>query len=1178
MPSILSLLHRVRCFVPGVLLAFAIAFSALPLRAAETPATKITLADVAVPGYKLKATDYVSSPKMISKDDTVRGPALSLRTVPFPRTSKPVTVYLRVRPGHEQDEFIPSSMDAREQNRSKRLDTARAPKIGEWQWIHFKPLTHAVVGDRLQVEAFVNRKASGAPTEISDLVLSTNPNLDDAALESTPPLFPAGPLARVNEAKTAPVIDGREEDAAWKNAVAIKDFGSFGALLPASQPTSVRLMYDDKNLYVLFHNTEPLLIASDMRGSEIKAQAKTRDGDTTNGKLVHDVINDDACAIMLQPRAGGPVYEFIVNEKGVMSDARMERRDLWATRDLSWNSKFEAAAREGNGFWTLEMAIPLEDIGASSPKAGESWQAIIVRNAAGRKEISSWNPSNAGSAHRPVEMGTLVFGEPQISVVPSAPLQTLQPGLNDITAQIAAVPPESLRFVSRVQSGSDKAYFNQGVFAAPEQGASAQYQFEVAASGTASARWGVLDAATMQPVYFSPQMNVSVQSQSLAMKLSTPGAFELIVNDHVVAKGDKAAAQDLKFPLRAGANVIALRAEAGTATVALDAPGLERFDSVWRANDATAPNATAAKLDDRKWPLVKADAGSTLTAAGPTVFRRTILVDQTPVWPVPQPALYIAGNSAQHVGFLVPGLNGKVLENWTTYLAVPKALQVLGSTGYYGTTRDAQPEFLTEAAGETTVDGQTLSLYKITANKPLTANRIPIMSFFQVFLKIADNSQAKAGVAWKLHYWSQADDGTVIEAPRSIEVRALPPLNGKQPKKLTWELWGSYFSAMDSEPLRRATFETMRSAGFNSIMAGDRWTSDNGQQYGVANAKMVNFKDYSINLAPYLKDHPDERLIGHNGKPANGVMCTTLLVGDHWKVAAPILADIIQKANPANVNYDYEYSPLTGPHSCYCDRCLAAFRERAKIAADVNLTPRIIEDQYLAQWQDFMAYRAAQILAKMKGTVHATLPGVPFATYSLFQSPRSLAIYGIDWRYVGQLKAVDIAEAGLGRPLDEIEATYKALDGIPLRMGVWMTPYSPDDLAPARVTTKAELLRRSLDATEGMLVYDRNPLDGRSWTAIAETTRLIADYESTFIAHHLAEIPGQNSANVQLLKGDKESLLCVMNESSQPVQYRFRLPAELGPGREYYSGQTVTAAGELQITLAPGDTAVYILK
>jgi hypothetical protein len=340
----------------------------------------------------------------------------------------------------------------------------------------------------------------------------------------------------------------------------------------------------------------------------------------------------------------------------------------------------------------------------------------------------------------------------------------------------------------------------------------------------------------------------------------------------------------------------------------------------------------------------------------------------------------------------------------------------------------------------------------------------------------------------------------------------------------------------------------------------------------------VSFQAYSINLAPYLKDHPDERLIDHNGKPNSGMICTTLLSGEKWPVAGEVMAGVIQKGDPAAVIYDYEFSPLTGPHSCYCERCLAAFRERAKINTNVKLTPHIIEDQHLAPWQDFMAWRAAQILAKMKETTHQTLPGVPFMNYSLFQSPRTLAVYGIDWRYIGQLKSVDIASAGLGRPMDDIRATYEGLDGIPLMMGVWMTPYSPDDLSPERATTKAELLRRTLDSTGGMLVYDRNVLDGRSWTAIAETTRLIAEYESTFIAHQLAEIPGQDSAKVQLLKGDKESLVCVLNETGKPAEFNFRLPAELGAGREFYSGKTITIGGQVQVTLAAGDTAVYVLQ
>jgi hypothetical protein len=1151
------------------------AFNIADVFAAESVTPKVLL-DADVAGYKLSAIDFVSSIKMITKDGTAHGPVIFLYPIPLPYTSKPITVYIRGRSTSIKDEYISISLDERERGYARRLDTGYPKSTGEWEWVQLKPESVSKIGNRLRLEIRAD-KTTGQALSVESIVVSTRADLNDAVLNNLPPLLPKGPVARVNKTASAPVIDGRGDDDNWKNAVAIEDFVTYRALQPAKEKTTARLLYDDQNLYLLFNNTEPLLKTSDMRGDEMRTLAQARDGDVVNGKVLHDVTSDDSCIVFLQPHPDGPVYEFDANARGVVADAKMQRNDLWGTRDLSWNSQFKAAARQGDGFWTLEMQIPLADIGAASPQTGERWQVALVRNAAGRRETSSWNPSGNG-AHDPLEMGTLIFGLPEIAVAPEALLQSLQPGLNTISAQISSASPTTATMISRIQSADTKPSVQIDTVAVPGKTVNAQHQFDVAASGAVAARWGVFDAATMTPVYLSPEIHTDVQSMSASLRLSTAGAYELVLNDAVVDHGEKADNKEIALPLRAGANVIALRADAGVATMALAAPGLERFAKTWRANNAATPNATSSKLDDRTWPIITADAKSTFMGNGPTVFRRTILVNQTPVWPVPQPAVYIAGNSAQHVSFIVRGLPGKVQENWTTFLAVPKELQVLGSTGFYGTTTKSQPQFNCAPAGETTIDGQVFPLYKITADKPLLNNRDAVRSIFQVMLKIADASQAKEGVSWKLHYWSQANDGTMIEAPRSFEMRALPPLNGSQPKKLNWQLWGSRFDAMDDWNLRRDTLETMQHAGLTSIVAtGNPFPPEDGKKYHIDYDKTVNFQPYSINLAPYLKDHPDEILIDHSSKPNSGMMCTTLLSGEKWPVAGAVMAGVIQKGDPAAIIYDYEFSPVDGPHSCYCHRCLAAFRERAKLSKDVNLTPHIIEDQYLAPWQDFMAWRAAQILAKMKETTHQTLAGVPFMTYSLFQSPRTLAVYGIDWRYIGQLKSVDIASAGLGRPLDDIRATYAGLDGIPLMMGVWMTPYSPDDLSPERVTTKAELLRRSLDSTAGMLVYDRNVLDGRSWTAMAETTRLLAEYESTFIAHQLAEISGQDSAKVQLLKGDQTSLVCLMNESGKPMEFNFHLPAELGAGREFYSGKTIAAGSQVQVTLAAGDTAVYIL-
>lgn len=58
----------------------------------------------------------------------------------------------------------------------------------------------------------------------------------------------------VPKAASPIVIDGRPDEAAWQSARVLKDFyqTSPGYNTAPSKPTEVRLLYDDKNLYVAF--------------------------------------------------------------------------------------------------------------------------------------------------------------------------------------------------------------------------------------------------------------------------------------------------------------------------------------------------------------------------------------------------------------------------------------------------------------------------------------------------------------------------------------------------------------------------------------------------------------------------------------------------------------------------------------------------------------------------------------------------------------------------------------------------------------------------------------------------------------------------------------------------------------------------------------------------------------
>lgn len=344
----------------------------------------------------------------------------------------------------------------------------------------------------------------------------------------------------------------------------------------------------------------------------------------------------------------------------------------------------------------------------------------------------------------------------------------------------------------------------------------------------------------------------------------------------------------------------------------------------------------------------------------PVVLRHTLLWEKTRIWPTPDPALYIARNSNQHLTVIVDGLPKRKLLDWTVYLAVPPEFEILGSTGYYGNV-DYQPSFLLTPLGERTIDGRTMQVARIVASKPVMAGRHYIFSLLNAFVRPREGANKIAGNETTFVYWTEANDRTVREPRQTIPVRLLPPLDGTQPKKLAWQLWGSFFGNMNDYAMREATLATARAAGVNDLVAGDLWTSENAPRYGIRHTMGFNFEAWSLNMKPYLTQHPDRRLIGPDGQPDDRYVCTTLLLGDSWDAVEAKLQEKIEATRAHTMDYDYEYSPMTGPHSCYCPRCLAEFREFARLDPGVKLDPEIIRDQYEEPWIDFMTRRVARL-------------------------------------------------------------------------------------------------------------------------------------------------------------------------------------------------------------------------
>ncbi|MBU1857256.1 MAG: carbohydrate-binding family 9-like protein, partial [Verrucomicrobia bacterium] len=123
----------------------------------------------------------------------------------------------------------------------------------------------------------------------------------------------------------------------------------------------------------------------------VKATEKNRDG---------SVWGDDCVEIFLSPDPAKGYYHFAVNAAGTLYDGR--------GTDASWNTDWRAAAKIGNGAWTVEIAIPFKALSATPLVEGVRWRFNVCREEKPESENSSLCGVQGGF-HVPEQFGGLIF-------------------------------------------------------------------------------------------------------------------------------------------------------------------------------------------------------------------------------------------------------------------------------------------------------------------------------------------------------------------------------------------------------------------------------------------------------------------------------------------------------------------------------------------------------------------------------------------------------------------------------------------------------------------------------------------------------------------------------------------------------------------------------------------------
>ena len=178
---------------------------------------------------------------------------------------------------------------------------------------------------------------------------------------------------RVLHIKEPIKIDGRLDEPGWSQAEVATGFRQEepNEGEPASEKTEVRLLFDDKNLYVGVH-------AFDSEPSRINSRELVRDATFSN---------DDKVEILLDTyHDRRNAYRFAVNPLGTQQDALItdEGRDI----NLSWDAPWISAGRIDETGWTVEIAIPLTTLRFT--EGADTWGLNFARMIRRKNEETLW--------------------------------------------------------------------------------------------------------------------------------------------------------------------------------------------------------------------------------------------------------------------------------------------------------------------------------------------------------------------------------------------------------------------------------------------------------------------------------------------------------------------------------------------------------------------------------------------------------------------------------------------------------------------------------------------------------------------------------------------------------------------------------------------------------------------
>ena len=192
-------------------------------------------------------------------------------------------------------------------------------------------------------------------------------------LLKTKPDTPAGTrIFKAVRTDKPPKIDGKLDDAVWQKAEVISDYYAYNSDELAKNQSVARILYDDAHLYI---GVKCMLT----KGRKPKGAMHPHD----SGK----VWGDDCVEIMIDPgNTRSDYYQLVMNAYGATFDC--SRLQGGAHEDDGWNGEWVGEAHIGDGYYSIEMAIPYHNLGMTGD-IGYTWGINLCREGKEPAQLST---------------------------------------------------------------------------------------------------------------------------------------------------------------------------------------------------------------------------------------------------------------------------------------------------------------------------------------------------------------------------------------------------------------------------------------------------------------------------------------------------------------------------------------------------------------------------------------------------------------------------------------------------------------------------------------------------------------------------------------------------------------------------------------------------------------------